>query len=55
MQILTKSLLPLPDKYYGLADVELRHRQRCDTLRHAAQYITHITLVHTYWQQQLAV
>lgn len=29
LQILTKSLLPLPDKYYGLADVELRHRQRC--------------------------
>ena len=28
MQILTKSLLPLPDKYYGLSDVELRHRQR---------------------------
>lgn len=28
LQILTKSLLPLPDKYYGLADVELRHRQR---------------------------
>ena len=29
LQILTKSLLPLPDKYYGLSDVELRHRQRC--------------------------
>ncbi|DBB02659.1 TPA: hypothetical protein ACH3X3_011624 [Trebouxia sp. C0006] len=28
LQILTKSLLPLPDKYYGLSDVELRHRQR---------------------------
>lgn len=26
--ILTKSLLPLPDKYHGLTDVEKRYRQR---------------------------
>lgn len=26
--MLTKSLLPLPDKYHGLADVNLRYRQR---------------------------
>ena len=26
--ILTKALLPLPEKYHGLADVELRYRQR---------------------------
>src|SRR4029077_18958456 len=26
--ILAKSLLPLPEKYHGLADVELRYRQR---------------------------
>ena len=26
--VLTKSLLPLPDKYHGLKDVELRYRQR---------------------------
>ncbi|KAL9248429.1 hypothetical protein vseg_021752 [Gypsophila vaccaria] len=26
--ILTKSLLPLPDKYHGLTDVDLRYRQR---------------------------
>lgn len=28
VKILTKSLLPLPDKYHGLADVDKRYRQR---------------------------
>lgn len=28
LEILTKSLLPLPDKHHGLKDVELRYRQR---------------------------
>lgn len=28
IQLLTKSLRPLPDKYHGLADQELRYRQR---------------------------
>lgn len=28
LEVLTKSLLPLPDKYNGLKDVELRYRQR---------------------------
>lgn len=27
-QVLTKSLLPLPDKWHGLADVEQRYRKR---------------------------
>jgi len=27
-RLLTKSLLPLPEKYHGLTDVETRHRQR---------------------------
>lgn len=27
LSILTKSLLPLPDKWHGLADVEKRYRQ----------------------------
>ena len=27
-QLLTKSLRPLPDKYHGLADTEIRYRQR---------------------------
>jgi lysyl-tRNA synthetase class 2 len=27
-EVLTKSLLPLPDKFHGLKDVELRYRQR---------------------------
>jgi hypothetical protein len=27
-QVLTKALLPLPDKWHGLADVEKRYRQR---------------------------
>jgi lysyl-tRNA synthetase class 2 len=27
-QVLTKSLLPLPDKWHGLADVEMRYRKR---------------------------
>lgn len=27
-QVLTKSLLPLPDKWHGLQDVEKRYRQR---------------------------
>lgn len=26
--ILTKSLLPLPDKYHGLTDIDIRYRQR---------------------------
>ena len=28
VQILTKSLQPLPDKWHGLADIEKRYRQR---------------------------
>ncbi|MCS7463170.1 lysine--tRNA ligase [Paenibacillus doosanensis] len=28
VEVLSKSLLPLPDKYHGLKDVELRYRQR---------------------------
>jgi lysyl-tRNA synthetase class 2 len=28
LQLLTKSLLPLPEKWHGLADVELRYRRR---------------------------
>lgn len=28
IQILSKALLPLPDKYHGLTDIELRYRQR---------------------------
>ena len=28
MQLLSKALLPLPEKWHGLADVELRYRQR---------------------------
>ncbi|WP_028560689.1 lysine--tRNA ligase [Paenibacillus pinihumi] len=28
LEVLTKSLLPLPEKYHGLKDVELRYRQR---------------------------
>jgi lysyl-tRNA synthetase class 2 len=28
IQLLTKSLRPLPDKYHGLSDLELRYRQR---------------------------
>ncbi len=28
LEVLTKSLLPLPDKYHGIKDVELRYRQR---------------------------
>ncbi|AWB42844.1 lysine--tRNA ligase [Paenibacillus sp. CAA11] len=28
IEVLTKSLYPLPDKYHGLKDVELRYRQR---------------------------
>ena len=28
LQVLTKSLLPLPDKWNGLADVEARYRKR---------------------------
>jgi len=29
LEVLTKSLLPLPDKWHGLTDVEIRYRQRC--------------------------
>lgn len=32
VQILTKSLAPLPDKWHGLADIEKRYRQRCSPL-----------------------
>jgi hypothetical protein len=28
LEVLTKSLLPLPDKWHGLADVEQRYRKR---------------------------
>lgn len=28
LEVLTKSLIPLPDKFHGLQDVELRYRQR---------------------------
>ena len=29
VEILTKTLMPLPDKWHGLADIEKRYRQRC--------------------------
>jgi lysyl-tRNA synthetase class 2 len=51
-QLLTKSLRPLPDKYHGLADQELRYRQRYvdlivnpdvrDTFKIRSQVITFI-------------
>ncbi|MEW9702489.1 lysine--tRNA ligase [Paenibacillus sp. SI8] len=28
LEVLTKSLIPLPDKFHGLSDVEMRYRQR---------------------------
>ena len=28
LQLLSKALLPLPEKWHGLADIEIRHRQR---------------------------
>ena len=28
LEVLTKSLLPLPDKWHGLADIEQRYRRR---------------------------
>jgi hypothetical protein len=31
VQVLTKSLMPLPDKWHGLADIEKRYRQRCSS------------------------
>jgi lysyl-tRNA synthetase class 2 len=31
-EILTKAILPLPDKFHGLQDVEKRYRQRCVSL-----------------------
>lgn len=31
-QVLTKALLPLPDKWHGLTDIETRYRQRCELL-----------------------
>lgn len=52
VQLLTKSLLPLPEKYHGLTDVEMRYRQRYldlimnedtrVTLRQRSQIITTI-------------
>ena len=50
--ILTKSLLPLPDKYHGLTDVDKRYRQRyvdmianpevVDTFRKRAKIVSEI-------------
>lgn len=31
LEVLTKSLLPLPDKYHGLTDIDKRYRQRLAT------------------------
>jgi lysyl-tRNA synthetase class II len=31
-EMLTKAILPLPDKFHGLQDVEKRYRQRCVSL-----------------------
>lgn len=52
IQVLTKSLLPLPEKYHGLTDVEQRYRQRYldlimnedsrETLRTRSKIITFI-------------
>ncbi|XP_008449893.1 lysine--tRNA ligase, chloroplastic/mitochondrial isoform X3 [Cucumis melo] len=51
-EILTKSLLPLPDKYHGLTDVDKRYRQRyvdmianpevADTFRKRAKIISEV-------------
>ncbi|RLB65256.1 MAG: lysine--tRNA ligase [Deltaproteobacteria bacterium] len=50
IQLLTKSLLPLPEKWHGLTDVETRYRQRyldlmvnpdvCDVFRKRSQIIS---------------
>ena len=45
VQILTKSLMPLPDKWHGLADIEKRYRQRCSPLQALAQQTKSITLM----------
>ena len=47
--VLAKTLRPLPEKYHGLADIELRHRQRyldlimnqesCETLRRRSRVV----------------
>lgn len=48
--ILTKSLLPLPDKYHGLTDVDKRYRQRLAfTLLHLptkSDFLLFVTITH---------
>lgn len=36
LEMLTKTLRALPDKWNGLTDIEKRYRQRCPTLSHRA-------------------
>jgi lysyl-tRNA synthetase class 2 len=45
VEVLSKSLLPLPDKFHGLKDVELRYRQRYVDL------ITNQEVLHTFIQR----
>ncbi len=52
IELLTKSILPLPEKYHGLTDIELRYRKRyldlimnkasCDVFLKRSKIISHI-------------
>ena len=45
VQILTKSLMPLPDKWHGLADIEKRYRQRYSPLQAPPKWTMGISLM----------
>lgn len=47
--ILTKSLLPLPDKYHGLTDVDKRYRQRWDNILQLFLLVSHVSCDCVIW------
>lgn len=43
--MLSKSVLPLPDKFHGLKDTEKRYRQVCQTAQYCSQHARKAFLV----------
>ncbi len=43
--MLTKSILPLPDKFKGLTDVNIRYRRRQGPLLHTKSHATMMTMI----------
>lgn len=51
LRLLSKSLRPLPDKFHGLSDQELKYRQRYVDLIVSQKHVRHLLPVAKQWHQ----